>query len=74
MEEDIITVNCPEKSGKYKVLQFESDDGSIIRFGQEGDFHSFILRRFAQEIGVKCVLVEGPDDLFLSCLMILLFN
>ncbi len=64
--ENLPLVNWPAEPGEYKVVQFNSDSKPYLRFGREpeskfGDFHEFILERFAQEIGVDCINIPGPD-------------
>nr|MBI4156126.1 hypothetical protein [Candidatus Woesearchaeota archaeon] len=60
---DYPLVNWPEKSGGYKVVQFDSDEYPYLRFSIKSkeftDFHQFILERFAREIGVECTKISG---------------
>ena len=60
-------MNLPEQPGEYKIVQFYNDHQPYLRFGikpgRYGDFHELILERFADEIGVKCTQIRGPDGL-----------
>mgnify|MGYP001615487995 CR=1 FL=1 len=60
--ENIPTAIWPVKSGLYKVVQFEDTKMPYIRFainhGLDG-YHESIVEKFAEEIGITCVKIEG---------------
>ena len=66
---DLSLVNWPNQSGEYKVVQFDNGDEVYLRFGNDpehplgyGDFHEFILERFAKEIDVECLEIQVRGD------------
>ena len=65
MTSEINFANFPDTSAIYKVVLFENNDQIYLRFGNEPnrDFHEFILGRFAEEIGIKCIQMRGPEGL-----------
>ncbi len=71
---DIPIINWPEKSGMHKVVQFGNETASYLRFGNRpeegafGDFHEFILERFAKEIGIKCIEMKNDIGLTIAAL------
>jgi hypothetical protein len=80
LDESIPRANWPETPGIYKVVQLYIADEVYLRFGKrpeppydDGDYHEFILEKFADEIGVeyrkvprspnqKTMIAVLPDD------------
>lgn len=54
-------IKLPAESGKYKVVQFYVGEKPYLRFGgretkDEGDRHNAIVKRFAEEAGLKTIV------------------
>lgn len=65
--EEIQKIIFPKISGEYKVVQFQDKDVPYLRFAKEsgdyGDYHEFILERFASELGLECTQIKGRDSM-----------
>ena len=64
VDDSVPRVNWPECSGEYKVVQFYIEGQPYMRFGKiknekNYDIHEFILKRFAEEIGVEYIEIKS---------------
>ena len=69
---NIIIVNLPKSSGTYKIIQlhfsgrnclyhdYPAQQDRYLLFGNKGDFHNDILRRFLQSTGMQTDETPAP--------------